>query len=358
MIDERSFGVLADGRDVKLFTLTNSKGMSLAISEYGACIVAIVTPDKNGKMADVVLGFDSAADYEKQKGTYMGATVGRYANRIRGGKFMLNGQPVILNCNDGKNHLHGGNCGFDRKLWCGKVIDERSVAFTYESCDGEENYPGNLRICVKYTLSDANSINIDYNAVSDKDTVVNLTNHSYFNLKGHEKGGADKQILRINADMFTGIDSEVIPDGTVMPVECTPMDFRNYAVISSRMDFPYIQLRNGAGYDHNWVLNKRERSTLSLAAELYDAESGRFMTLHTTKPGIQFYSGQFLDGSMTGKGGAIYMKHGGICLEPQYFPNAMEQTHFPTPILRKGEEYHHVTRFTFTVKELDPKCYS
>ena len=357
MVTKSIHGITKEGREAALFTVTNKNGMTVVLSEYGARIVSLTAPDKNGVYADVVLGCDTLAEYENDKGAYFGATVGRCANRIRGGKFMLGGFPVILNCNDGKNHLHGGNVGFDRRVWHGESTDEQSVIFSLMSADGDEGYPGNMNVDAKYTLSDNNSLTIEYSARSDKDTVVNLTNKSYFNLAGHDKNGADRQILRINADCFTGIDTELLPDGTIMPSECTPLDFRNYARINSRIDFDYIQLRNAGGYDHNFVLKKRERGLLSLAAELYDTESERYMTVHTTLPGMQFYSGNFLD-CIQGKGGALYMKRGGICLETQFFPNSMEHTHFPSPILRAGEEYRAVTRYTFSVKKLDPKCYS
>lgn len=350
MVEEKSFGFLKSGKEAKLYTLTNASGISVSITDYGAAIVSIKTADRNGEFADVVLGFDCAGDYEKQNGAYMGATIGRCANRLRGGKFMLGGVPVLLNCNDGSNHLHGGKEGFDKKLWSAQV-KENAVAFTYVSADGEENYPGTLKVTVEYSLLESNALNIEYRAVSDKDTLVNLTNHSYFNLAGHDKQNACDQILRINADRFTCIDTDIIPDGTVTAVECTPLDFRYLERIKSRIGFDYKQLRNAGGYDHNFVLNKRERNIMSLAAELYDESSGRFMALHTTLPGLQFYSGNFLD-CIEGKGGALYMKNGGICLEPQLFPNAMEHTHFPSPILRAGEEYRHMIRYTFSVKEL------
>lgn len=356
MIDIKSFGKLSDGKEVKLFTLKND-AMSVSLTEYGASIVSIITPDRNGSLADVVLGFDDVTGYENQKNTYMGATVGRFANRIRGGRFMLNGKPIVLNRNDGNNHLHGGLSGFDRKVFESAVDGDNSVIFTYISADREENFPGNVRVTVRYTLNDANSLTIKYTVISDADTVINLTNHSYFNLKGHSAGGADSQILRINADKFTGIDSEIIPDGSILPLECTPMDFRNYKRISEHIDSPYIQMKFADGYDHNWVLNKRERNILSLAAELYDEISGRYMTVHTTQPGLQFYSGNFLNG-IQGKCNMIYKKRDGICLEPQFFPNSMEHTYFPSPILKVGDEYTHTTRYSFSIKNIDEKCFS
>ena len=350
-------GKTANAQDVQLFTITNSNGMTVALSEYGAAVVSLTAPDRNGNYADVVLGFDTLGEYEKQSGTYFGATVGRYANRIRGARFMLSGTPVILDRNDGSNHLHGGYSGFDKKVWQGAQTDDMSVRFTLTSPDGDGNYPGNLKVSVTYTLADNDSLTIAYEAISDKDTVINLTNHSYFNLKGHDKNAADTQILRINADHFTSVDTELIPDGALMPVECTPLDFRSYARINSRIDFDYIQMRSAGGYDHNFVLKKRERDILSLAAELYDDESGRYMAVHTTQPGIQLYSGNFLD-CVQGKGGSIYMRRGGICLETQHFPNSMEHTHFPSPVLRAGDVYKQITRFSFSAKTIDPKCYS
>ncbi|MBQ9950063.1 MAG: galactose mutarotase [Clostridia bacterium] len=356
-MEKKSFGKLSDGREVFAFVIKNGRNMQVTLSEYGACITSLLVPDRDGILADVVLGFDDVSGYESPMSAHMGAITGRFAGRIRNGRFMLEGKPVILNCNDGKNHLHGGKGGLHRKLWHGSEQGENSVAFTYESADGEENYPGNLSLCVTYTLDDGGSLCIDYKAKSDKTTVLNLTNHSYFNLKGHEKGAADTQVLRINADRYATVDMEKIPDGAIMPTECTPMDFRTYAVINSRIGFDFIQLRYGEGYDHSFVLNKRERNLLSTAAELYDAESGRHMLVHTTMPALQFYSGNSLE--MTeGKGGALYMKRGGVCLETQFIPNAMEHTYFPSPILRADEEYHHITRYTFSVRDIDPKCYS
>ena len=356
MTEKRLFGQTNDGRDVYNFVLTNKNGMTVELSEFGATIVRLTAKNRDGIYEDVVLGYDTMQEYEKGN-AHFGGTIGRYANRIRGGKFMLGGLPVILDKNDGENTLHGGNVGFDKRVWSGTECGECAVEFTYESPDGEEHFPGNMTVSVKFTLTDNDALTIEYNAVSDKDTVINLTNYSYFNLKGHDKNMADAQVLRINSELFTGIDTELLPDGTILPVECTPLDFRNYARINERIDYDYIQMRNAGGYDHNFVLKKRERGIMSLCAELYDDESGRFMTVHTTEPGVQLYSGNFLDCEQ-GKGGALYMRRGGICLETQHFPNSTEHTHFPSPILRAGERFTSITRYSFSVRDIDPKMYS
>lgn len=348
MVEEKLFGVLKDGQEVRNYILKNENGTVVELSEYGASVISVKTHDRFGKLADIVLGFDKLSDYENQKGTYMGATVGRFANRIHGGKFNLNGKTYSIYCNDGKNSLHGGRVGFDRRLWKGILLND-GVCFTYESPDGEENYPGKLKVCVTYTLDNHNALKIEYSAVSDKDTVLNLTNHSYFNLKGHDKGRADEMLLRINADFFTPVSRELIPTGEILSVHETPMDFRDFKRIKSRIEDDFTQLKNGSGYDHNWVLKKECQNSLTLAAELCDETCGRLLRVYTTMPGIQFYSGNFLDGSTFGKGGASYERRGGVCLETQYFPNSTEHAHFPSPILRAGDEYRHNTIFEFSV---------
>lgn len=350
MVKEKLFGVLKDGREVRNYILQNESGTVAELSEYGASVISVKTRDRFGKLADIVLGFDKLSDYENQRGTYMGATVGRFANRIRGGRFILNGKTYSIYCNDGKNSLHGGRVGFDSRLWKGKSQKD-GVCFTYESPDGEENYPGKLKVCVTYTLDNHNALRIEYSAVSDKDTVLNLTNHSYFNLKGHDKGGADDMLLRINADFFTPVSPELIPTGEIFSVHGTPMDFSDFMKIKSRIEYDFPQLKNGSGYDHNWVLKKETQNALALAAELYDEKSGRLLRVYTTMPGIQFYSGNFLDGSTMGKCGARYERRGGVCLETQYFPNSTEYAHFPSPILRAGAEYRHSTIFGFSTVE-------
>lgn len=352
MIKKINFGCLLDNIKVSAFCIENKNGIKLTVSEYGAAIVSIYVPDKNGILTDVVLGFDNVSGYQSQNGTYFGAVVGRYANRIRNSSFVLNGKSYILNKNDGNNHLHGGIFGFDKKIWNSNV-NENSVVFTLISEDGEEGYPGKLEVRVKYTLDDSNNVIIDYYAKTDKDTIVNLTNHSYFNLNGHDNGKAEQQFLMINSEMYTCIDNYIVPNGLIESVEGTPLDFRVLKPICKDINSNFNQIKFAHGYDHNWILNKKERDELSFAGELYDKSSGRIMKVYTTKPGIQFYSGNFLDGTVIGKNKVCYYKYAGVCLETQYFPNSTELLHFPSPILKAGDVYHHITKYTFSNDSYD-----
>lgn len=347
-IDKNSFGTLHDGTEIHIFTLKNSKNMTVRIMNYGGVIVSIEVPDKNGKTEDITLGYDRLEQYLK-KSNFFGALVGRHANRIEDSKFELNGTIYHLAKNEGENHLHGGVKGFDKVVWQADIIDScngQSLQLVYRSSDGEENYPGNLDVKVIYSLTEDNELKIEYYAISDKDTVVNLTNHAYFNLSGHASGNIYKHKLKINADRFTVVDQASIPTGEIREVKETPLDFTGLTPIGTGIDSSYEQIVFGKGYDHNWVLNVSGKSP-EKAAELHDPETGRIMEVFTTKPGVQFYSGNFLDGAI-GKGGAIYNKRGGLCLETQYFPNAMKHKHFPSPILRAGDEYRHTTIYKFS----------
>jgi aldose 1-epimerase len=337
------FGKLADGTAVELYTLTNANGLIAKITNYGATITGLLVPDRQGKKADVVLGFDSLDSYVKER-SFFGATVGRVGNRIAKGRFTLEGKTYTLAINNGPNHLHGGIKGFDRALWTAKSQKGASVKFTYTSPDGEEGYPGKLDVTVVMSLTDANELTIDYTAVTDKPTPVNLTNHSFFNLAG--TGDVLSHELMIAADAFTATDAELIPTGEIKPVKGTPMDFTSPTAIGSR----FSQLKSQpVGYDDNYVLNSGGKG-LALAATVYEPKSGRVMEVHTTEPGIQLYTSNFLDGSLTGKGGVAYPQHSALCLETQHFPDAVNQPKFPSIILRPGQIYRQTTVYKFAVK--------
>lgn len=350
-IVKKLYGKTADGTEVYIFTLSNSKGMAAEITNFGGTIVSLLVPDGKGNLEDVTLGYDKLDGYLK-KGPYFGAIIGRHANRIEDSKFEIYGVEYHVAANDGKNHLHGGLKGFDKAVWQAEIVKQggsECLELTYRSVDGEENYPGNLDIKVTYNLTEDNALKIDYFAVSDKDTVVNLTNHAYFNLSGHASGDILKHELMINADKFTPVNSECIPTGEIRDVKGTVMDFTGLTPIEPGLSSDDEQIANGKGYDHNWVLKVSGKAP-EKAAEVYDPASGRVMEVYTTKPGIQFYSGNFLDGSEIGKGGAVYGKRSGLCLETQYFPNAMKHKHFPSPILKAGQQYKHTTIYKFLNK--------
>ncbi|WP_232064529.1 aldose epimerase family protein [Rhodocytophaga rosea] len=342
-----SFGKLSDGREVQLYTLTNKNGMTVKITNYGAIVTSIVTPDKTGKMGDVVLGFDSLKPYTGEH-PYFGAVVGRYGNRIAKGKFTLDGKTYTLATNNGENHLHGGIMGFGKVLWDAQeagTADEPGVKLTYVSKDGEEGYPGTLTSTVTYTLTNDNELKIAYTAQTDKATPLNLTNHSYFNLAAGQAQDALNHVVTLNADRYTVIDKGFIPTGELRPVKGTPMDFTQPHPIGERI----AQVEGG--YDHNYVLNKPSEKEMSLAATVYEPGSGRYMEVFTTQPGVQFYSGNFLDGKLTGKNGAVYKKHYGFCLETQHFPDSPNQSKFPSSILKPGETYNEATTYKFSVKQ-------
>jgi aldose 1-epimerase len=345
-IDKKQFGTTDDTR-VYLYTLTNRQGMEVTITNFGGAITAIKVPDRKGDLGDVVLGYNTLAEYVKNP-RYFGAIVGRHANRIALGKFSLNGRTYQLARNNGPNHLHGGIKGFDKVVWNAQEEThpaEALLRLNYESEDGEESYPGNLSAGVTFTLFSNNELGIDYRATTDQDTIVNLTNHSYFNLAGSDTILSHE--LMINADRFTPVAEDLIPTGEIRRVRDSPMDFTGSISIGARINEQYDQLTFTGGYDHNFVLIKSDES-LRLAARAYESTSGRMLEVLTTQPGIQFYSGNFLDGSVVGKGGSAYKKYAGFCLEPQHFPDAPNHPAFPTTVLKPGEEYRQTTVFRFS----------
>jgi len=350
-IQQELFGYTEDGRRIDVFTLKNRNGMQVRIINYGAIVQSIVVPDRRGNMEDVVLGYDDLQGYLNDK-SYFGAIVGRYANRIAKGRFTLDGVEYKLATNDGENHLHGGIKGFNKKVWNAKPLQTGKavgVELRYLSKDGEEGYPGNLNVTVTYTLNDSNALKIDYLATTDKATPVNLTNHSYFNLIGNCQHDILKHILWINADYFTPVDQGLIPTGELQPVKGTPMDFTTPTMIGKRIDEDYEQLKFGRGYDHNWVLNDVD-GTLKLQASLYEPSTGRYLEVYTTEPGVQFYSGNFLDGSVVGKRKTVYRHRFGLSLETQHFPDSPNHPNFPSTILRPGETYRSTTVYKFSTK--------
>lgn len=343
------FGTMPDGRVVERFRLSNAGGMHVDAISYGGIITSIAVPDRNGAMGDVVLGFDDLDGYLGEH-PFFGAIIGRYGNRIANGAFTLDGRTYTLARNNGPNHLHGGVKGFDKVLWRAEpVAGQNAVAFTYTSPDGEEGYPGRLDVRVTYTLTDKNELIVEYHATTDKPTPVNLTQHSYFNLAGHASGDILGHQLMITADRYTPVNDTLIPTGELAAVEGTPFDFRKPTAIGDRINDAHPQIKNGLGYDHNWVLNGTA-GDLRLAARVVEPTSGRTLEVATTEPGIQFYSGNFLDGSITGKGGAKYAHRTGFCLETQHFPDSPNQPAFPSTILRPGQEYRTRTVFTFGVE--------
>ncbi len=347
-INEESFKGVHNGKPTGLYTLKNKNGLIAQITNYGAIIVSLYVPDRKGNLADIVQGYDSIDEYIKGNGPYMGAVCGRCANRIAKGKFSLLGKNYSLAVNNGPNHLHGGITGFSKVVWDVVSTSPSSVQLTYLSKDGEENYPGNLKVTVIYTLTDKNELRLDYQATTDKTTVVNLTGHSYFNLAGEGSGSIYNQELIINGDYFTPIDETSVPTGEIFSVKGTPMDFTKPRKIGSGIDQNDEQLRFGAGYDHNWVLNHRTGS-LDLAAAAHDPESGRLMEVYTTQPGVQLYTANWIDGEK-GKGGKKYGRRWAFCLETQHFADAVNKPHFPSTILNQGEEYRHSCIYKFSVK--------
>jgi aldose 1-epimerase len=342
-----------NGTPIEVFTLTNSHGVELQAITYGGIITSLKVPDRSGRVVDVVLGFDSPDSYLKDPPPpFFGALIGRYGNRIAKGTFTLDGTVYTLATNNSPNHLHGGNKGFDKVMWAGdtrQTGDGASVVFTRTSPDGEEGYPGTLQARVTYTLTDRNELVVDYQAKTDKATPVNLTQHSYFNLAGAGSGDILGHELLINADRYTPVDATLIPTGELASVAGTPFDFRKATPIGARIGEDHPQLKNGKGYDHNWVLN-RTGVGLQLAARLTDPSSGRTLEIRTTEPGLQFYSGNFLDGTITGKGGHKYAFRSGLCLETQHFPDSPNHSNFPSTILRPGQSYDSKTVFAFSAR--------
>jgi aldose 1-epimerase len=344
-VNSQPFGQTPSGAAVELFTLTNAKGMEAAISTYGGVLVSLKVPDRNGMLGDVVLGFDSLDGYAKP-GPYFGAIIGRYGNRIAHGMFTLDGVSYTLAKNNGENSLHGGKQGFDKRIWTAKHSTAQSLELTYLSKDGEEGFPGNLSTTVTYTLTDNNELRIDYSATTDKDTVVNLTNHSYFNLAGQGEGDVLGHQVTINADRFTPVDKSLIPTGELKKVAGTPFDFRQPHAIGERIDSANDQLALGGGYDHNFVIN-RTASGLEPAATVGEPKTGRVLEVLTTEPGVQFYTANSL-GSVTGKGGKVYGRRSAFCLETQHYPDSPNRPDFPPVVLKPGGHYQTSTVYRFS----------
>ena len=348
-VEKTNFGTTAAGEPVELYTLTNRNGLKAKVTTYGAILTELHVPDRLGALGDVVLGFDTLAGYLKGH-PYFGATTGRYANRIAKAQFTLHGKTYRLAVNNGPNHLHGGIKGLDKRVWKAEPLrgsHGAAVQFTYLSPDGEEGYPGNLNIAVTYTLTDENELRLDYEATTDQDTPVNLTNHSYYNLAGAGRGTILNHELQINADRYTPVDDTSIPLGELRAVRGTVMDFNKATAVGTRID--QVGGTPG-GYDHNYVLNKPKAGALTLAATVYEPGSGRVMKVSTTEPGVQLYTGNFLDGTVTGKGTLGYPQHSGLCLECQHFPDSVHQPSFPTVILRPGQTYRQTTVHQFSVR--------
>lgn len=347
-VQKQAFGKTRDGSEVDLYTLTNPAGMTAKVMTYGAILTELTAPDRDGKLADVVLGFDNLNDYLAGH-PFFGATVGRVANRIAGSKFTLDGKEYKLAANNGPNSLHGGLKGFDKMVWKAEPAkngDAAAVKFTYVSKDGEEGYPGNLTVTVTYTLTNENVLRLDYTATTDKATPVNLTNHSYFNLAGAKSGDILGHEITINAEKYTPADDALLPTGEIKSVQGTPFDFKTPKRIGERFD----QLKNEPrGYDHNFVI-AREGKGLTMAVEVREPKTGRTMQMWTTEPGVQFYTGNFLDGKKKGKGGVVYKQHAGFCLEAQHFPDAVHHANFPSIILKPGQTYKQTTMYKFSAK--------
>ena len=351
-IEKTAYGQLPDGQTADLYTLRNAAGMTARITNYGGIVIELTAPDKEGKFEDVTLGLDSLSSYVKNN-PFFGALVGRYGNRIAKGKFTLDGKPYTLFVNNMGNHLHGGKVGFDKVLWTATPVegDEPALKLTYTAKDGEEGYPGNLSVEVTYTLQKDNALKIDYQATTDKPTVVNLTNHTYFNLTGGAKRDILDHVLTLNADRFIPVDKTLIPTGELQPVSGTPFDFTKPTAIGTRInDSTDTQIKYGGGYDHAWVLTGSGDS-LKLAATVYEPASGRVMEVRTTEPAIQFYTGNFLDGTVTGREGFPYKKRYALCLETEHYPDSPNQPSFPTTVLRPGQTYKTTTIYQFSTKK-------
>ena len=345
----KPFGLAPDGARVNLYTLRNNKGAEVGICNYGGLVLFLKVPDRHGKFADVVLGYDNLPDYIKDT-PYFGALIGRYGNRIAKGKFTLDGKEYTLAVNNGPNALHGGLKGFDKVVWEPRFLATHagpSLELVYVSKDGEEGYPGTLSVKAIYTLTEDNALMLDYVATTDKDTVLNLTHHSYFNLAG--KGDILNHQVMMPADKFTPVDVNLIPTGELKPVDGSPFDFRTPTAIGARIGQEDEQLKFGGGYDHNWVINK-PMGQLGLMARVYEPTSGRVMEVWSTDPGLQFYSGNFLDGKNKGKGGWVYKYRNGFCMEPQHYPDSPNQPNFPSVVLKPGQTYRNTIIYKFSVQ--------
>jgi aldose 1-epimerase len=341
-----TFQQTVNGKEVNLFVLKNKNNAVVTLTNYGARLVSVMVPDKNGVMTDVILGYDSLSNYLRPGESYFGATIGRYANRVAKGAFKLDGKEYKLVVNDGPNSLHGGSHGFDKQVWDAAQKDSQSIAFTYLSKDGEAGYPGNLTSKITYTLTDDNAIDIAYEATTDARTVVNLTNHTYFNLNGAGSGTINDHELMINADSFLPVDKTLIPTGKPMKVEGTPFDFRKTAVIGAQIDTTNEQIRNGGGFDHNYVLNGVD-GKVNKVAVVKGNISGITLEVYTDQPGLQFYGGNFLNKRIVGKGGKVYDKRNAFCLEAGHYPDSPNQPAFPTTVLSPGQTYKQTTIYKF-----------
>ncbi len=347
LLKKEAFEKEVDGKQVRLFTLKNKAGVVAQITNYGGRVAALWLPDRLGNYEDVVLGYPGLDGFLSSKEKYFGALIGRYGNRIAKGKFSLNGQTYSLATNNGANHLHGGNKGYDAVIWDAKQTDGQTLELRYVSEHMEEGYPGKLTVKVRYQLTDADELKIEYWATTDRPTVINLTHHSFFNLKGQGNGDINGHLLQINAPYYTPVDEGLIPTGVIASVEGTPMDFRQLTPIGKRVDADFEQLKFGGGYDHNFVLNQSLRG-LNFAARVVEPVSGRSMEVYTNEPGLQFYGGNFLDGSITGKQSKTYGFRGAFCLETQHFPDSPNHAHFPSTVLDPGEEYYSICVYKFS----------
>lgn len=345
-ITQKEFGITKKNEKASAYTLENSNGMKAVVSDFGAVLISLFVPDKTGNMLDVVWGYDSVAGYE-DNGVYLGSTIGRNANRIGKSKYKLNGKEYTLEQNDGQNNLHGGFDGYNTRMWQVKLDDEGNcITFSLDSKDMDQGFPGNAKVSVTYTLGDDNSLSIKYEAVADKDTIFNMTNHSYFNLDGAKSDTVLNHKVLINADSFTEADAESIPTGKIIDVTDTPMDFRQYRVIGKDIDADYEQLKFGAGYDHNWVLNKTDGAV----AKMHSDDSKITMEVYTDMPGMQLYTGNFL-ASEVGKNNKKYARRSAACFETQFFPDAINHDNFKSPVFKAGEKYETTTTFKFVVEE-------
>ncbi len=350
-VEQENFQSVINGKQTDLFVLENNNGMKVAITNYGGRIVSWLAPDRDGNMDDIVLGFESLEEYRTAGSSSYGATIGRFANRIAGGKFELDGETFQLEINNPPNHLHGGPGGFYHVVFDAQQLSSRHLRLQYLSPDGEEGYPGNLLVQVQFILNDDDELIIDYTAATDKSTVINLTNHAFFNLRGASLGIINDHELMINASHYTPVDDTAIPTGEITPVEGTPFDFREMAPIGMRQSRDHAQLRYVRGYDHNYVIDREQKDKIALAARIYEPETGRIMEIETTEPGIQFYGGNFLDGSDTGKSGRPHEFRYAFCLEPQHFPDSPNQPDFPSTRLDPGELFHSVSIYRLTADQ-------
>lgn len=350
LVDIKSFGTTRNGCDTHLYTYTDEQGMRFSVTDYGASLVSLIVPDKSGNMLDIVLGYDAILGYERQF-QCLGSVIGRCCNRIERGKFCIDDVKYKVSRNFGPHHIHGGFEGFHRRIWTFKEIDN-GMEFSYVSEDGEEGYPGRLDISVRYMIEDGNVLVLEYDGMSDKDTVCNITNHTYFNLNGYNSGNVYNHYMKINADEFTEANKYAFPNGKIVSVDGTPMDFREFKRIGEDIGSKYKQIKWNQGFDNNYIIKDYDGSDIpKFCACTFSEQTGIKMTTRTTMPGVQFYTGNCLTGAFIGKNGYEMHNHDGFCLETQYYPNAMAHDNFIKPILRAGERYHHITRYEFSTLE-------